>query len=85
MSVVGVYQSMDFSFPMGLALGQNLTFRIGLCIVQATWPELLPLVEAGRLLPERVITDHTPLADGAEAYARFHAREGGVMKTVLDV
>lgn len=83
-SVVGVNQSMDFAFPMALAMAQNLTFRIGLCIVQATWPQLVPLVAAGRLRPERVITDRPRLDEGSEAYARFAMRTDGVMKMVLD-
>ncbi len=82
-SVVGVNQSQDFSFPMGQAFFKSLTFRIGLCPVQNLWPQLVPLVQAGRLHPERVITHRMSLAEGGEAYRLFDARENGALKMVL--
>ncbi len=82
-SVVGVSQNMKFQFPMALAMVRSLTFRIGLCPIQSFWPELVPLVQAGRIRPERVITHRMTLAQGAEAYRVFDAREDGVMKVLL--
>jgi threonine dehydrogenase-like Zn-dependent dehydrogenase len=82
-SVVGVNQNMQFTFPMALAFAKSLTFRIGMCSVQCHWPELIPLIRAGRLHPERVITHHIPLSDGARAYNLFDARESGALKMVL--
>jgi len=46
-------------------------------------PELVPLVRAGRLKPERYISRVMPLADGPQAYELFDAREHGVLKVVL--
>lgn len=83
-SVVGVNQTMDFSFPMAIAFVKSLTFRIGGCPVQSYWPKLVPLIQSGRLKPERVITHRMGLSDGAEAYAMFANRKDGVMKVVLD-
>jgi 2-desacetyl-2-hydroxyethyl bacteriochlorophyllide A dehydrogenase len=83
-SVVGVSQSMDFSFPMALALVKQLEFHIGLCSVQAELPPLLSLVASGRLLPSRVVTHHLPLSEGAAAYELFATRADGVGKVVLD-
>jgi threonine dehydrogenase-like Zn-dependent dehydrogenase len=51
--------------------------------VQDTWPALIPLLQTGRLRPERHITHRLSLTDGAEAYRLFDARENGVLKTVL--
>ena len=82
-SVIGVNMSRGFDFPMGAAFMKNLTFRIGTCSVPKWWPELVPLIQGGRLRPERYITHHMPLADGAEAYRLFDAREDGVLKMVL--
>lgn len=82
-SCIGVNQTRNFDFPMGLAFVKSLTFRTGLCSVPATWAELVPLVQAGKLTPERVITHRMALSEGAEAYRRFHAREEGVMKVVM--
>jgi alcohol dehydrogenase len=83
-SVVGVSQTMDFSFPMALALVKELEFHIGLCSVQAELPTLLPLVVSGRLQPAQVITHRMGLSDGAGAYELFAARTEGVGKVVLD-
>jgi len=83
-SVVGVSQSMDLSFPMALAMVKELEFAIGLCSVQAELPTLVPLVASGRLRPEAVITHRMGLSQGAEAYQLFAGRTGGVGKVVLD-
>ena len=83
-SVVGVSQTMDFSFPMALALIKELEFHIGLCSVQAELPTLLPLVSSGRLRPAQVVTHRMGLSEGARAYELFDARTEGVGKVVLD-
>jgi len=82
-SAIGVNQSMDFQFPMAAALARGLTFRIALCSVQSHWDELIPLVRAGRLHPERFISHRMSLSEGAEAYRLFDAKEDGAMKMVL--
>lgn len=83
-AAVGVNLRMDLPFPMGLAFRKGLTLRTGLVPVPAMWPELLPLVAAGRLAPERVFTHRLGLAEGPEAYRIFAARERGVLKVLLD-
>ncbi len=82
-SVIGVNQSRAFDFPMGVAFIKNLTFRIGTCSVPKWWPELVPLIQGGRLKPERYISHRMPLSEGAEAYRLFDAREAGALKMVL--
>jgi threonine dehydrogenase-like Zn-dependent dehydrogenase len=47
------------------------------------WPELIPLIQGGRLHPERFVTHEMPLSDGAEAYRLFDAREAGALKMVM--
>ncbi|HVN49974.1 MAG TPA: alcohol dehydrogenase family protein [Acidimicrobiales bacterium] len=83
-SVVGVSQTMDFSFPMALAMVKELEFHIGLCSVQAELPALMPLVRAGRLRPADVVTHRLGLSEGAHAYELFASRSDGVGKVVLD-
>jgi len=83
-SVVGVSQSMDFSFPMALAMVKELEFAIGLCSVQAELPHLIPLVTSGRIPAEAVITHRMGLTQGAQAYQLFDGRSDGVGKVVLD-
>jgi threonine dehydrogenase-like Zn-dependent dehydrogenase len=82
-SAIGVSQTMDFKFPMALAMTKGLTFRIALCSIQSHWPELVALLRAGRLRPERFITHTMPLAEGAEAYRLFDTKENGALKMVL--
>ena len=82
-SVVGVNLTPAFQFPMALAFIKNLTFRIGTCSVQCHWPDLVRLIQGGRLHPERVISHHLPLSQGADAYRLFDAREEGALKMVL--
>jgi len=83
-SVVGVSQTMDFSFPMALAMVKELEFHIGLCSVQAELPTLLPLVAAGRLRAADIVTHRMGLSEGAAAYELFAGRTDGVGKVVLD-
>jgi len=82
-SVIGVQQSRRYAFPLERAFAAGLTFRIGTCSVPEELPALFPLVQSGRLRPERYISHRLPLDAGAEAYRMFEAREAGVIKTVL--
>src|SRR5262245_2886429 len=82
-SSIGVNQTRNFNFPMASFFGRGLTFRSGLCSVPEHLPELVPLVQGGRLRPERFISHRMPLSEGAEAYRLFAAREDGALKMVL--
>lgn len=82
-SVIGVQQSRRYGFPLERAFAAGLTFRIGTCSVPEELPALFPLVQSGRLRPEKYISHRLPLAEGAEAYRLFEAREGGALKMVL--
>jgi threonine dehydrogenase-like Zn-dependent dehydrogenase len=82
-SVIGVQQSRRFAFPLERAFAAGLTFRIGTCSVPEEWPALIPLVQSGRLRPERYISHTLPLSAGSDAYATFERREAGALKMVL--
>ncbi len=82
-SVIGVQQSRRFAFPLERAFAAGLTFRAGTCSVPEELPVLFPLVQSGRLRPERYISHRLPLSAGAEAYAMFERREEGAMKMIL--
>jgi len=84
-SVIGVNQSMDFKFPMGLAFIKGLTFRISACSVQCHWDELVALIQSGRLHPESVITHRMGLSEGSEAYRLFDTKEDGALKMVMSI
>jgi threonine dehydrogenase-like Zn-dependent dehydrogenase len=82
-SVIGVQQSKRYAFPLERAFAAGLTFRTGTCSVPEELPALFPLVQSGRLRPERYISHRMPLGEGAEAYRLFEAREAGALKMVL--
>jgi len=82
-SVIGVQQSRRFAFPLERAFAAGLTFRIGTCSVPEELPALFPLVQAGRLKPERYISHRLTLDAGAEAYALFDSRQAGALKVVM--
>ena len=82
-SVIGVQQSRRYAFPLERAFAAGLTFRTGTCSVPEEWPALMPLVQSGRLRPERYISHTLPLSHGAAAYAAFDARQAGALKMVL--
>jgi 2-desacetyl-2-hydroxyethyl bacteriochlorophyllide A dehydrogenase len=82
-SVIGVQQSRRFAFPLERAFAAGLTFRVGTCSVPEELPALFPLVQSGRLHPERYVSHRLPLSEGAEAYRLFEAREAGALKMVL--
>lgn len=84
-SVIGVAQDRTMEFPISKAFGMGLTFRIGTCSVPQEWPELIPLVQSGRIKPEKYITHNLPLSDGARAYDIFDKRTEGAMKMVFDL
>ena len=82
-SVIGVQQSKRYAFPLERAFAAGLTFRAGTCSVPEELPALFPLVQSGRLKPEKYISHRLPLSEGAEAYQLFEAREAGALKMVL--
>lgn len=82
-SVIGVQQSRRYAFPLERAFAAGLTFRIGTCSVPEELPALFPLVQSGRLRPERYISHRMPLSQGPEAYHLFDSREAGALKMVL--
>ncbi|MDD5723810.1 MAG: alcohol dehydrogenase catalytic domain-containing protein [Syntrophales bacterium] len=83
-SEIGVSFTNSFNFPLAHVQSKSLAFRIALTSVQEEWPELIPLVQGGRIKSENVITHHMGLSEGAEAYRMTVAREAGVMKIVMD-
>lgn len=82
-SVIGVNQTRKFAFPMARAFAGGLTFRIGTCSVPEEWPALIPLIQSGRLTPEKYISHVMSLDEGEQAYALFDKRADGALKMVL--
>lgn len=82
-SVIGVQQSRRYAFPLERFFAAGLTFRAGTCSVPEELPTLFPLVQSGRLRPEKYISHRLPLSVGAEAYSLFESRNDGALKIIL--
>jgi 2-desacetyl-2-hydroxyethyl bacteriochlorophyllide A dehydrogenase len=79
-SGIGAYAGKG-EVPLGLAWLKGLTLRLGLANVIAHVDRVLALMEAGILDPAPLVTHHMKLAEAAEAYRVYDAREA--LKIVL--
>lgn len=82
LSVLGILQA-DTSMPLQKVQGKSLVVHMGIAGIVDSWPELIPLIQSGRIRGENVFTHNFNLADGAEAYRMFEAQEDGVMKVMI--
>ena len=82
-SVVGVHDLNPFPFPATLSLIRSITLRMTTAPVQRTWPELVPLLQAGRLDVSGIFTHTMSLSDAPAAYAAVAARTADCVKVVL--
>jgi alcohol dehydrogenase len=83
-SMIGVRITLDYPFPLALALYRNLTFRVALAAIPSTWSTLVPLLASGRLRPDDVFTHRLGLSQAAEGYDLFDRRADGCLKVLLD-
>lgn len=74
-SALGVTTTTTFPFPLNSALVRDLTFRIGLANVHRYIDQVLALLEADRLKPERVISHVLPLEEAPRGYELFDRKE----------
>jgi 2-desacetyl-2-hydroxyethyl bacteriochlorophyllide A dehydrogenase len=82
-SVVGVHNLNPFPFPATLSLIRSLTLRMTTAPVQRTWPELIPLLQAGRLDLSGIFTQSMTLEEAPQAYAALAARTADCIKVTL--
>jgi 2-desacetyl-2-hydroxyethyl bacteriochlorophyllide A dehydrogenase len=82
-SVVGVHDLQPFPFPALPALVRSITLRMTTAPVQQTWPQLIPLLQSGRLSVDGIFTTEMPLDAAADAYRAIAARSGDVVKVLL--
>lgn len=80
---IGVNGMPTFALPFSYMMYQGLTLSGGPCPIPKFYPTLIPLLQQGRLHPEKVITSRRPLAEGAQAYREAHERSHGMLKTIL--
>ncbi|WP_108667321.1 alcohol dehydrogenase catalytic domain-containing protein [Euzebya rosea] len=85
-SIIAVQTAEAFGISPVTAYDRNLTIRAGRAPVRAVLEEVLPAIVDGRLqLPVEEVVTHPrlPLADAPDAYARFAAREEGMVKVTF--
>lgn len=83
LGIVGVYPPQTMHFPLGLAMGKNLTINAGNCNHRRHIPELLNLVAAGVVDPAQVLTQSQSLPGAIAAYHAFDERAPGWSKVKL--
>jgi alcohol dehydrogenase len=82
-SIVGVHDLQPYPMPALACLIRSLTIRLTTAPVQQTWPELIPLLQAGRLDVDGIFTTTMSLDEAAEGYAAAFARSGEHLKVQL--
>ncbi|WOJ98207.1 alcohol dehydrogenase catalytic domain-containing protein [Congregibacter brevis] len=84
LSFIGLPQP-DVALPLNHILYKGLTVRAGIAPVPNLWEPLIPLLQTGRLKAKGLFSHEMDLADGAEAYRIFDAREESVIKIMMNV
>jgi 2-desacetyl-2-hydroxyethyl bacteriochlorophyllide A dehydrogenase len=82
-SVVGVHDMNPFPLNALGCLIRSITLRMTTAPVQQTWPQLIPLLQSGRLDVDGIFTKTLPLDDAAEGYATADSRSGDDVKILL--
>lgn len=85
-SIIAVQTTPRFALSPVEAYDRNLTLRLGRASARATLDHLLPRVVAGTLpAPTAACVTHrgVPLEQGPSLYARFAAREPGLLKAAF--
>jgi threonine dehydrogenase-like Zn-dependent dehydrogenase len=84
-SIIGVYSDLLKTFPIGEAMGKNLTVRMGDCNHRRYIPKLLKWVQ-DKTFDSRDFISHTlPLSDIVRAYKHFDKRDDGWLKAMLTI
>lgn len=82
-SIVGVHDLQPYPLPALACLIRSLTIRLTTAPVQQTWPELVPLLQSGRLNVDGIITTTMPLDNAAAGYDAAMSRAGDHLKVQL--
>jgi 2-desacetyl-2-hydroxyethyl bacteriochlorophyllide A dehydrogenase len=82
LSILGILQSST-SMPLHIVQAKSLVVHMGIAGIVDSWPELIPLIQNGRIKGAGLFTHHFNLSEGAEAYRLFNAREDGVIKVMI--
>jgi len=83
-SIIGVYSQKVENFPLGKAMGKNLTIRMGNCPHHKYIPYLVNLVASGVVDPTKILTKQKALSSAIEAFEAFDQRKSGWIKVELN-
>jgi threonine dehydrogenase-like Zn-dependent dehydrogenase len=83
LSIIGVYPETMTRFPIGMAMGKNLTMQMGNCPHRKYLPRLIELVRSGKADPTKVLSNVEPMSDAIAAYKAFDQRRPGWVKVEL--
>jgi len=83
LSIIGAYSEKSRIFPIGIAMGKNLTINMGNCHHRKYIPTLIELTVSGRIDPSKILTNVEPICDAIEAYKAFDRRDKGWIKVQL--
>ena len=83
-AIIGVYPPADRVFPIGKAMNKNVTLRMGNANHRRYYDVLIGHVQAGRLDPQKILTETEPMTGAIEAYKAFDERQPGWMKVKLE-
>jgi alcohol dehydrogenase len=84
-SIAGVPASMTLDLPVMHMFIAQVAVRSALCSVQRELRTLMPLVEQERMQPDRLVSHHFSLSDGAAAYKTFADRMPGTAKVIITI
>jgi threonine dehydrogenase-like Zn-dependent dehydrogenase len=82
-SIIGVYGPDSTTFPIGKAMGRNLTLRMGDCPHRRYLPALIRAVASGSVRPSRILSQRVPLNQATDAYEAFARHRDGWLKVEL--
>ena len=83
LGIIGVYPQSLMVFPIGEAMGKNLTIKMGNCNHRKYIPELLELVRTGVFDPSKLVTQQEVIMSAIDAYKAFDQQQAGWIKVEL--
>jgi threonine dehydrogenase-like Zn-dependent dehydrogenase len=83
LAIIGVYPESVRFFPIGKAMGKNITVQMGNCNHRKYIPMLVELAANGTVDPTGILTRVEPLTSVIEAYKAFDTRQPGWLKVEL--
>ncbi|MBC7896246.1 MAG: glutathione-dependent formaldehyde dehydrogenase [Cytophagaceae bacterium] len=82
-SIPGVYSGMSDKFPIGIAFGKGLTFKMGQTHTHKYMAHLLRHIVRGDIDPSFIVTHRLSLDEAPHAYEEFNDKQDGCIKVVM--